>query len=169
MKLRLYSESIGMPVVVEYYDRPLDFVHDFIIDPENGKIVAFLLSRNKIVSPLDVIDWGQGLSMSDESYITSIDEVLRAKIVREQRISIIGQRVITENNEYIGRAHDLSFNAATFTLHQLFVSRGFFIIRWFQTIIPAANIVKITAKHIMVRSAVEKKRAKSPEVRFETA
>ncbi len=169
MKLRLYSETVGMPVLVEYYDSPLAYVRDVLIDPETGKAIAFLLPRKQIVSAIDVIDWGQGLVIHDESHITPLDEVLRAKVIYDQKIPILGQKVITEQKEYIGRVHDVSFDAAAFTLHQLFVSRGFFIIRWFTTLIPASNIVKITRHHIIVKSDASRKKEKVPSATFETA
>lgn len=162
MKLRLYSESIGMPVMTPYHNRPLAYVRDILIDPENGKIVAFLISRRHVVTPIDVVRFDEALVINEESHISEIDDVLRAKILFQNRIPIFGQKVFTEDKLYLGRVYDMSFESTLFTLHQIFVAKGFLFFRFQSLIIPKTNIVVIKKQAIIIKGGREKKKERVP-------
>lgn len=162
MKLRLYSETIGMPVITPYHNRAIGYIRDILVDPESGGIIGFLFSRRHLITPIDVVSWNEGIVINEETNITEVHDVLRAKTFLQNPIPIMGQKVFTEEKEYLGRVYDMSFEGTLFSLYQIFVGKGFLFIRFGTHIIPRTNIVEITKKGIIVRSSMEKKRERVP-------
>ncbi|MBI4994401.1 PRC-barrel domain-containing protein [Candidatus Peregrinibacteria bacterium] len=153
---KLYSELIGMPVLTEYSAAPIALIKDIIIDPENGKILAFCVKNNRIVAPLDIEAINTNLFVADRDRIVPINEILRAETVSKMDICVIGARVLTERGKKcIGRVVDYSIDAKHMILSSIYCAKSFFFFRLDERIISYKNIVKISKNIVIIKDSTE--------------
>lgn len=151
---KLYSEIIGMPVCTEYSKRPVALVQDVIVDPENGKILAFRVKNDHMVVPLDVERFSNELYIAEKDRILPIDEVLRVFEVAKHEIHILGSRVSTDLDKlYLGRVVDYEIDTKHMNMSAIHVAKTFFFFRFQEKIISARSIIKINKNSILVKSA----------------
>ncbi|MFA6521008.1 MAG: PRC-barrel domain-containing protein [Candidatus Gracilibacteria bacterium] len=149
---KLFSEIIGLPVYDEYSPSPIAFVQDLIIDPENGKVLAFLVKGRHIIVPLDVERISAGIFIRDREHILPISEVLRVQSVLNLNIDIINSKVFTEKRkEYIGRSVDYEIDTRDMILSRIHTAKTFFFFRFQERVIPYKQIVKIEKRAIFVK------------------
>lgn len=151
---KLYSEIIGMPVFTEYSKMPVTLVRDIIIDPENGKVLAFVVKNNHIIVPLDIERFLDGLYIAEKDRILPVDDVLRVHEVKKQEIDIIGSRVLTEPDKiYLGKVVDYEIDTAHMILSAIHAAKTFFFFRFQEKVISARSIIKISKHSVLVKSA----------------
>ena len=86
---KLYTDLIGTPVYEEYSPAsPLTYVRDLIIDPETGKLLAFLVKNSRIIVPADISYINSALFIPDRDRIIHFSEVLRVADVLKKRITL---------------------------------------------------------------------------------
>jgi len=139
-------------------NRILGTLNEIIIDPENGKILGLLvnagiLGKKKAVSFNDIYDWTpQGIMVRDDEAITNIDDLVRIKKIVEEKISIIGSKVVTENEKKLGKVVDFVINTDLGILVKIYVEKpGLKTYFGDLLIIPANRIIAIKPKKIIVR------------------
>lgn len=151
---KLYSEIIGVPVFDEYSSSPLALVQDIIIDPENGKVLAFLVSKKRIVVPLDIQRFNSNLLVADKDVLLPVNDVLRVAEVVKRSTRIIGARVLTERSKtFLGRVVDYEIDTTHMVLTKIHTARVFFFFRFQERIISYRNIVKIGEHAIIVQES----------------
>lgn len=151
---KLYSQLIGLPVFDEYSPVPITLVRDVLVDPENGKLIAFVVKNQRIIVPLDVARVGNGLYIKDREHIVAMDDVLRVTLVAKQKIKIIGARVITQHQKtYLGRVVDFEIDTRSLALSALHVAKTYLFFRFQEKIIPFHAIVRINQETIIVKDA----------------
>lgn len=150
---KLYSELMGLPVFDEASGRaPIAFIRDIIVDPENGKVLAFMVKRDHVVVAADVLRVHSGLYIGDLHDIIPLHEVLRIQEVYHMQIPVIGERVITEQAKVtLGRVIDYAIDTTTMSLLHLFVAKTFLFFHFQEYVIPFRNIVRIKQKDIIVK------------------
>lgn len=165
---KLYTELLGMPVFEEDAAFPFDYVRDLIIDPENGKLLAFLLSKNSIIVPLDIKKIGSGgVFVHDKRCVLETNEVLRVKKVFERGISIFGAKVIAQSGgEYLGRVVDCEIDTADMFLRAIHVAKMFLLFRFNERIISYKHIVRITKHAVIVKGSQETVLAKQKQTKI---
>lgn len=152
---KLYSQLIGIPIIENSGD-VLGLVHDVLIDPENGKVLAFFLSRNRIIVPMDIERINSGLHIHDREHILELHEVLRVQAVHEKGITLIGSRVFAEKqSEPLGRVVDFDIDTVTMTLSHVHCAKLFFFFRFQERIIGSRNIVRIEKNRVTVRDRTD--------------
>lgn len=157
---KLYSQIIGLPVFDEFSRLPIAFVRDIIIDPENGKVAAFLVKQDRIIVPIDIENFTSGIFIANKDKILPIDDVLRAHEILKRDIHIIGEKVITEREKtLLGRAADYSIDTNHMMLTGLYVAKIFFFFHFQERIIPFNKIVKINRGSIIVKDSQPLKEA----------
>lgn len=155
---KLYSEIIGLPVFDEYSQRPVSLVQDVIIDPENGKVLAYVVKGKHLIVPMDILRMHNGIYIHDKDHILPFEEVLRAAEVARRYIGIIGACVITERGKVIlGRAVDYEIDTTHMVLTKLHVAKLFLFFRYQEKIISYAHIVRIEHNTIIVKDSHEVK------------
>lgn len=153
---KLYSELIGMSVLTEYSNSLIALVKDIIIDPENGRVLAFCVKNNCIISSLDIEAVNINLVIADRDRIVPINEILRVETVAKMNIPIIGAKVITQRGKkYIGRVVDYSIDTRHMALFSIYCARSFLFFRLDERIIPYKNIVKITKNAVTIKDSAE--------------
>ncbi len=165
---RYYTQTIGADVLTEN-GMHVGKVLEVLIEPTNGKIVGFLLtpSGRRVISPTDVIFWGDQLVISDFDDVLDVDDLIKAKNVLKQNIRVFKNKVYTGKNEFLGNVLDYSLNTSMFVLTKLFIAKTFFWIYHFEEkTVPHKNILEIKPDRIIVKipagtvSVKEKEKAK---------
>jgi len=153
---KLYSQLVGMPVVDVHTGARLSSIKSLIIDPENGKILAFLLPKDKIIVPIDVSHLSNGLYIAHKDHIISIDDVLRVSRVAKQNIHLVGLHVVTEKHKQdIGTVLDYEVDATHMALSKLYVAKSLMLFHYQQRIIGWPSIIRITSTEIVVKEMPE--------------
>jgi len=151
---KLYSNIIGTPVIEDDVFRAIAVIRDVVVDPESGNVVAFIVdpSRNMVIAPVDVLSFGEFIKIHSSESIVEGKEIFRIDRVQKRGIKIMGNRVESKDEEYIGKVVDFSIDAKTLTLKRLFTAKGFLgLIRYDQRIIAAKNIIEILPEKIIVK------------------
>lgn len=164
---KLYSQLIGLPVFDEHFGSAITLVRDVIIDPENGKVLAFIVKNQHIIVPLDVEKLNNGLFIHDRDRILHINEVLRVQEVYSKRYApIIGAKVITQRGKiYLGRVVDYEIDTLHMVLTTIHTAKVFFFFRFRERIISYRHIVKIGKDTITVKDSHEAEVAEKAKAR----
>ncbi len=170
---RSYSKIIGTSVFNDS-TRPITTVKDLIIDPETGKILAFVVNINKklIITPLDVLSWGESIKVHNGESIINANEVLRVENVLKNQIKVMSNKVYTKNDEYLGKVIDFSVDNKSYLLKSLYVAKGILgLLRYQSRIIPYKDIIEIKKDKIIVKDVMKKIKESEEEqsVRLEDA
>ncbi|MEK7171895.1 MAG: PRC-barrel domain-containing protein [Patescibacteria group bacterium] len=153
---KLYSELIGMSVLTEYSATPVALIKDIIIDPDSGKVLAFRVNGQNIISSMDVESIGNSLIIADRDRIVPINEILRVESVAKMNISIIGARVIgNRSKKYIGRVVDYAIDTKHLSLIAIHCAKVFVFFRFNEKIFLYKNIVKISKHTVIVKDSGE--------------
>jgi uncharacterized protein YrrD len=151
---RFYTKIVGIPVVEDDRLRAITTVKDLIIDPESGKVLAFVVDSNKnlIVMPMDVISWHDVLHINHRDSIISGDDVLRIQAVQKEGTNIFGNKVETKNGKYLGKVVDYSIDNHSMILKRIFVAKGFLgLVRFESRVISSKSILEILPEKIIVK------------------
>lgn len=168
---KFYTKIIGTPVYIDG-PRPLTTIKDVIVDPEQGKLLAFVVnqSKNLIITPMDILSWGEVIHIHSSDVIIDGKEVLKIEEVQKTNIHIFHSRVETKSGKYLGKVYDLSIDSTTFMLQKLFVAKGLLgLFRYDSRIIVAKNILEILPNKIVVKEDLKKIKEveKQPEIALE--
>lgn len=166
---RFYTKIVGLPVVEDDSLRALTTVKDLIVDPERGKVLAFVVdaNRNLIIMPMDVISWHDVLHVHSRDVIIPGDDVLRVQTVQKNGGRVFGNRVETKDGKYLGKVVDYAIDSQLMILKKIFVAKGFMgLVKYDTRVIASKNILEILPEKIIVKDdmgtvkeAVKEKRA----------
>lgn len=155
---KLYSDIVGAPVVEDNVLHPITTVKDLILDPETGKLAAFVvdIKRNLVISPIDVLFFGNRIQIHERHAVIPGSEILRVEEIQKKNIRIFGNKVVTEDGFKLGKVVDLSIDMKDYTLKKLFVAKEILgMVRYDSRIISAKNIVEILPNKIIVKNNLE--------------
>lgn len=155
---RYYTKIVGTPVYADS-PRPLTTVKDVIMDPEQGKLLAFVVNQNKklVILPMDILSWEEVIRIHNHDVIINAHEVLRIEEVQKMNTPIMSSRVETKSGEYLGKVYDLTIDNNTFMLQKIFVAKGLLgLFRYDSRIISAKNIIEILPNKIVVKEDMRK-------------
>jgi len=152
---KFFSKIIGMPVIAVDYMQPISVVRDILIDPDNGKVIAFVVDSKKglVVSPIDIISLKHGVWIKDEGDIAESSDILRVSKVLGEYGSLFGKKVITEDGKMIGKIVDFSIDDKFLSLLKIYTSKTILgILQYDSRVIPSKNIVMIEKSQVTVKS-----------------
>jgi len=151
---KLYSNTIGVPVFEDDNPRPFTSIKDIVVDPENGKVLGFVVdvNRNKILTPFDIISWKNVVKVNRAMDVTSGEDILRVDEVQKNGVYYVGNRVETKKGEYLGKVYDLAIDSGRMDLRKIFVAKSILgMIRYENRIISAKDIVEVLPEKIVVK------------------
>lgn len=168
---KLFSRILGTPVLQDGL-RPITTVKDVVVDPENGKVIAFVVNvnENRIISPIDVTEWkGDFLKVHPGEVMIEGDEVLRVDKVQREGIRIERNKVVSKDGMFLGRVYDFSVDTNAMAIKNLYVAKDILgLLRYEKKIIDWKEILEITAKKIIVKSGMQKIEVEEKMPSFET-
>jgi len=114
------KKLIGLPVAALDTKSKIGEVREILIDPENGRLLGFLVqsggifSAKKALSVTDVKDWDpKGLVTESVENLVAPLEIVRIKEVLEKKIILIGMKARTESGKSLGEVEDLLIDSET--------------------------------------------------------
>ena len=150
---RLYSQLIGIPLIVRDTPVKIGRVFNLLIDPDRGTLMAIQTTHAQMIAPVDL-----GEFKEDHWEIKHADapidenELVRVQLISKARRKLIHKKVITESGEELGMVADFMMEMTTLSLVQLYVVKRqwFFLIKE-NHLIDWKNILEITEEAIIVK------------------
>lgn len=166
---RLYSKICGLPVFVTENPRPIASVADLIIDPTNGRVLAFLVDTRKglVIAPRDVLSIKHGVVVRNYDDIIPASEILRVEDVFRDYGSFIRKKVYCESGNFIGRISDYVIGdggtsiggnendaVGVLALKKIYTAKSLFgIVQYDGRIIAASSIVRVRPDRVVVKDS----------------
>ena len=166
--LKEVSSLKNMPLVSLSSDKRLGEASDFVFDPESGKFLAFSVGSPlpfhpvKFVSSSDIYEISSGaIWVRDDSALLELDEMVRVKNIKNQKIKVLGNKAITESGRKLGRVSDVVIDIDTLFIAKIYIGSGFVdtLVKG-DLIIPISKILGITKKAVIVSDDIEKEKIK---------
>lgn len=166
--LKQASSIINLPIFALDTKTRVGQVYDLIVDPQTGRILAFLIKKKgifriaKILATEDIYNLEANTVVIEKAdLITPPEEVVRAKQVLQDKIKIINNKVISESGTYLGKVENFVFDSANYILVKLYVKTGILqdLFKG-ELIIPWGKIHSITKDAIIVFDETIKEKAK---------
>lgn len=162
---RLYSKIVGMPVFVPDSMRPIYTVQEIVVDPENGKVIAFVVDsrRGLIVTAMDVVSVKHGVLIRGRDDVIEAEDVLRVQKVQEIG-GFMGKKVETESGKRLGKVVDMTIDERGLTLNKIYTAKVVLgMIQHDGRIIAAKNIVEVKKNRVIVKDDSGEVKAKAKE------
>lgn len=163
---KLFTKILGTHVVSDQAEGTISLVTDIHLDPETGKIIALQCGFKQVLTPIDILRWGNVIHINDHTALTTREHVLRLQNVSRAREQLMYKLVYTESGELIGRIHNYTIDTKAMILWNLVVKKKFLWFVTFETTIPRKNIVEILEDRVIVKDihAMDKVKAVQAEV-----
>lgn len=150
------KDVLNKPVFAQDIEDTVGRISDIIIDPENGKIVAFsvarFLQKPKIVSEVDVLDLTKdGLLINSENALVLPSELVRIKEIIDQEIRIINSKAVTESKKSLGIIEDFLIDTETAGVAKFYIKGGLLSP---SVVLPIEKVVKIEKGKIIFTNDV---------------
>ena len=133
--LLLGSKVSQMPVLSLHVGGPVASIREAVIDPEDLKVVAYVLEGPIIKNDPDVgniLDTkdvrevsNSGLIVDSTDRFTTREDVIRFDEIMNLNFSLIGLKVVTQDGKKLGKVVDYTLDSGTFMIYQLIVQRPF--------------------------------------------
>ncbi len=166
--LKQAGSIINLPIFALDKKTRVGQVYDFIIEPQVGRILAFLIKKKSIFGKVKILATEDIYNLEENTVviekadsITPPEEVVRAKQILQDKIKIIGNKVITESGTYLGKVEDFVFDSANYILVKLYVKTGILqdIFKG-ELVIPWDKIHSVTKDEIVVFDEAIKEKVK---------
>jgi uncharacterized protein YrrD len=162
-----FSTVIGLPVREDHAREACATLRDVLIHPDTGKIEGFfvavpgfLRSEERFLQTMDILHWGKHVRIRDTEVLIPVEDVIRLERLLEEGRPVLGQRILTEGELFIGMCRDVQFDTKHFLLEWIFPRK---MLRWGRGI-PASSIVEVRPDGIVVRDSalVTEREEKAP-------
>jgi len=106
------TKLMGLPVAAEDTLSKVGEIRQVVVDPENGRVLGFLVKTGFFVLPLalsiiDIKFWdSEALVISEAKNLVQIKEIVRIKNILEQKIDLLGMPAKTEAGKSLGRVEN---------------------------------------------------------------
>ncbi len=136
-------------------------IRNIIIDPDNGQIIAFVLSQfwgePRVISPKDVVGFSPGMIViRNNEVILSLKDIVRAQKVWDNKIHLINSKCKTESGKILGNIDDFLIDLETMIVVKYYVSGNNILSPLAPNrIILASKTIKITKGLVIVQNEEE--------------
>lgn len=155
MQLR-FSTCVGMPVLTEDDHTMIGAIEEIILHPDTGKVegffavvAGFLRSDRMCLASADICRFGRAVEVRDAAMLGPLEEHVRLTALLQDPRRIMGQQVVTEDGQTLGRCRDVQFDTERFSLEWLFPRR--WTLKW-GVPVPAHAIVDVRRDAVVVKS-----------------
>jgi sporulation protein YlmC with PRC-barrel domain len=162
--IRSVLQIIGNHVVGHEDGAILALIKDAVINPDTGKIEAFWVKplnipiKNAILSTDSIIEWKKNIYINDERELAEADEIIKISEILTRNTFFIGNTVINESEEVLGKVIDVDFDTNKLYLKNIYVEKTFLgIIKYQSRIFSYDSIIKVMPEYILVKDMEDKK------------
>lgn len=152
------KKIIGLPVLEGISGTKIDIVKNIIVDPDNGKVVAFLVSKeffwkkNRVISFKDIVEvFADGVLIKNHDNIVESKEIFKINNILSKKIFLIGSNVLTQNGKELGILEDFLFDTLFQNILTITVKKRFSIER---RIVGFERILSILHRKIIIRDII---------------
>lgn len=140
------KKLIGLPVAAMDTQSKIGKVRQILIDPENGRLLGFLVTAGeffgpqKVLSVIDIKDWDpKGIVVSSIENLIGKSEIVRIKEILQNKIFILGMKAKTESGKSLGAVEDILLDTDTESVVKYYLKDLLGGARIF----PAEKVIKI--------------------------
>ncbi len=149
----------GAPVLSVQAGGPIGYLSEPIVDPDNLKIVAFIVNgpliskSNNVLDVVSIREYSKlGVIIDDIDELVATDDVIKIQKILALNFRLPGLKVETKKGSKLGRVIDFTVTDNDFTIQQIIVKRP--VIKSFidpELTISRNEIVEITDYKIIVK------------------
>lgn len=158
----LSQRLVGVPLMSLQTGSQVAETGEPIIDPRQLHIVAFycegpnLDSHPSVLHTEDIRETSDiGIIIDDSDKLMSPDGLVRLQEIIDFNFNLLGLPVLTEHGQKLGTVGDYAVDTVGFLIHKLHVKQSLLrSINSAELIIDRNQIIEVTNKHIIVKSAV---------------
>lgn len=145
------KKLIGLPVAAEESQSKIGQISQIVIDPENGRILGFLVKTGgsaswRIFAPtlalsiVDIKEWDpNGLVTESVDNLVNPNEIIRLKDVLDKNIDFLKMSAKTEAGKSLGQIEDLLIDTDTETIAKYYLKD----LLGKSRVLPAEKIIKV--------------------------
>lgn len=161
--LKFLSEINGSQIALFQERALVGKVTDYLVEPETGKLLGVytihpLDKKPKIIPAREIKALSADFILIEElESLTEPEEIVKVQKAESTNPKLIGEKVVTEAGQIVGKVHDAVFNLETFNLEKIYVTPKAGVKSLTkELIISAARITKIEKKIITIKDDTEK-------------
>lgn len=145
------NDVIGADIFEPVSGELLGKINKVIIDPETGKILAFLNRSNLSAASVDVyFDLNDRLCSKTKNLWVPLTDLLRVNDLYQNKHNLYRQKVVSETGTKLGKICNMQFDPVNFVVTHLITQKAVWIFKC-QFLIPAKNIVNVTPRTVTVK------------------
>jgi len=155
-----YLNSLSQKIISTDNGRTLAKLDEIILDKNNGKILAFLVSnfflfiRNrKLILPQDLVRWTDKIYVDEEESLSNPDDIVRLKDTYSSFQNILDLTVYTKSNMHLGAVIDFSLCDIELSLSSIIIKKSKSLPKHVPNYleINKQEIIRITSEKIIVK------------------
>ena len=167
--MKLASEIKNIDIYSLYEKEILGVVDNIILDPTSGSFVAITIKgkdvnkKTNMISSHDIKHLGnEVLVVESRETVTGKEDLPKAYEIKQDRIRILGNKVITKSGKKIGIVTNFALDTHLTKLSRIYVSKNRLISFLGGDLIFTYNkIIKIKKNKIVVKDYVDKVKEKT--------
>ena len=155
--IKIYNEIIGTKILDFNNGNLLALLDGIIINPDNGKILAFWVKslfipgKNTIIMSNSIVKWSKNIYIKNPDDIFEAEDSVRLLEILNKKIFFISNIVKNEKLEYLGKIYDLDFDSEKLYLRQIYLSKTFLFFKYSKRIFKYDKILKTSKDYILVK------------------
>ncbi len=155
--MQSFSVALRKPVVSRQTGQTLGKVEEGVVDPDTGKIIAFRIGEDWIpFSEVQEFEEERILIRSEKSLLP-LEELPRAKQIKEKGPKVWRAHVYTENGKFLGKVADLIFEEHSGEILRYYVEVPFLLNPLkSHLVIPKEEVLRIERKGLIVKEPEKK-------------
>lgn len=152
-----FTTTLGMIVRDDRFEEDLGVISGILIHPDNGIVegffvenVGFFQHATLFLSAMDIVHFGSRIRIKNADSLAPVEDLIRVQRVLEEGRTILGQRMMTQSGQYLGRCKDVQFETKTFQTEWYFPKK---FLRW-GVPVPRSAILEVKQDVIVVRDLI---------------
>jgi sporulation protein YlmC with PRC-barrel domain len=157
-----YREFVGTLILDKLHKIYIGKVSDFVVNPDNGEIVAFFARRDKslLLPTMDIAKFMKNIIwVENPDILATPEDIIRIADIIKLDEPIFGNKVFTVSRQYLGEVIDFRFETKGWVFDQIKVAKKILGIPTQVKLINASQIVHIKSSEIIVQDATVKMKA----------
>ena len=157
MNLRQVSNVRDMPVLDLEAGAPLGRVVNWVVNPRDQRIAAWLLNKSRLLQaqpaivPADIAEYGPHMLVArDRQTVIAPSEVVGLPELITNQMSVVGFRATTDQGQILGTVTDIIFDTISAQIQTYYI-RPQTLTGLLQNdlVLPASRVTKIEPKRVV--------------------
>jgi len=152
-----YSSIIGTPVLHYEDGALLAAVQDVIVDTDTGKIEGVWVKpltlpiADAVIQVQDITEWKKNIYIKNESVISEPADIIKITDILSKNTVVIGNSVKNQEGKNYGKVFDLTFDAGSYYIRQIYVQKSILgFINFDKRILAYDTIIEILQDAIII-------------------